>query len=198
MRIKVTMISRETYEFEVPVEDPQEFLDSIKPKELFHRPLHQFCGKMRSVSINPEWVEWIEVETVEVPKIRQLRRDITFYNLTPEVFQSRVSLQKNQIMTLIESGAKQDALLAFGKATFKSGRILHVEIAAQKMDVGSERTSEAQKIFSMPALILQGEFSGLHIVNPKNIAVWQVVPGLKKPAPYSLQAELMAIAKSKE
>jgi len=41
--------------------------------------------------------------------------------------------------------------------------------------------------------MLLGEFGGLHIVNPANIAVWQVVPGLKKPADSALQAELKSV-----
>jgi hypothetical protein len=190
MRIEMHMTSREVYAFDMSSENPKALLNQIKPKELFHRPLHQFLGKVRTVSVNPALIEWIVLDTMEMPDTLPLMRSLKIRQLSADLFRQRVSTQKGAILTLMESDRlQQNTLLAYGKATFTSGRILYAEIQT-KMERMADRLDISQRIFSLPALFVEGELSGLLVVNPCNIAVWQVVPGLKKGGRFSLPAEL--------
>lgn len=189
MLMHVNMCSRDVLTFDAPVENPKEMLGRIKPAQLFNRPLHQFLGKYQTVSINPVCVEWIEVETNDSPDFKQLGGSVTIRQLTPETFQQRLNTSMGAIKAFMEEDVKTDRILAYGMATFRSGRSMGIEIQAKSVRA-EDRVTMAQKVFGLPALMVQGEQGKLYIVNTANIASWQVAPGLKKSSTLSVPAEL--------
>jgi hypothetical protein len=195
MNVSVNLVSGEVYTFDLRVEKPMEFLNKIRPTEVFQRPLHQFLGQLKTVSINPDFIEWIEMDTSEFPKSSPLMKTVTIRQLSPEAFKSWVTKNKAQLAAAMENQAPQNVLLAYGMASFKSGRSLQFEIRA-KMERAEDRIKASQKIFNMPALFIYGEFAGLFLVNPKNIAVWQVVPGLKSSTFLAIPGELTGVQKT--
>lgn len=195
MKIKINLVSGQVYEFELPIERPIEFLNKIRPMELFSRPLHQFLGKMVTVSINPELIEWIELDTSEFPTVASPIKSLTLRQLSAEAFRHWLDRQKEAIKASMENDGKHNVLLAYGQAIFKSGRSLFFEMRS-KLERIEDRVRASQKIFSMPALFVYGESTGLFIVNPKNIAVWKVVPGLKESGHFAIHGELTGIRKS--
>lgn len=195
MQIKVNLVSGEIYTFDMPVEKELTFLDQLRPMEMFERPLHQFLGKLCTVSINPAVVEWIELDTSEFPSASQQAKTMTLRQLSSETFKDRVTECKDALVASMESDTRANVLTAYGKAVFKSSRTMFFEIRA-KFDMPEERIKAAQRVFEMPALFVYGELSGLYIVNTKNIAVWHVVPGLKKSAFFSVTGELVGTSRA--
>lgn len=195
MKILINLVSGQAYEFEAPIERPLEFLNKIRPTELFGRPLHQFLGKVITVSINPEQIEWIELDPMEMPTTATPFKGLALRQLSAESFRRWLTMQKEAIMAAMAQEAEQNVLLAYGQAIFKSGRSLYFEMRS-KLERAEDRVRASQKIFSLPALFVHGETAGLLIVNPKNIAVWEVVPGLKKSSHFALVGELRGVRKS--
>ena len=195
MEIKVNLVSGETYVFELPVERPSEFLNKIRPTEIFQRPVHQFLGKLKTVSINPECIEWIEFDSIDMPTTSPYAKTLTIRQLSPEAFKKWLDKSKAAITAAMELDQQQNLLLAYGVATFKSGRSLHMEVRA-KVERVEDRIKAAQKIFNMPALFIYGETAGLYLLNTKNISIWQVMPGLKKSTFFAVPGELTGIRKS--
>lgn len=189
MILHVNLSSRDVLTFDLITKDPKELLNKIKPDRLFSRPVHQFLGKYQSVSINPSSVEWIEVETTEFPEKNPLTGNVIIRQLSPETFQQRLSTAKGAIKAVMDENISTDMITAYGMATFRSGRSLAIEIQAKAVR-GIDRVMMAQKIFSMPALLVRGEKGGLYIVNTASFVSWQVTPGLKKSTSLSLPGEL--------
>jgi hypothetical protein len=122
-----------------------------------------------------------------VPVVRQL---------SAEGFAQRVNVAKTALITAMENTARQNVLIAYGMATFQSGSTLYLEIQAMPGSA-SERTSTSLKLFSLPAIVASRDGGGALVINPANVQIWQVVPGLKKSAPFALSAELKSIQKKK-
>jgi hypothetical protein len=122
-------------------------------------------------------------------------KSLTIRQLSPDTFSRWMDEQKVALKAFMESEVTPNVLIAYGKATFKSGRALHLEIQS-KLERNDERVRASQKVFNMPALFVQSECGGISIVNPNNIAVWQVVPGLKNSTSFAIPAELKSIQKS--
>ena len=194
MKAQVNLVTREVYEFDIAVERPFDFLGKIKPLEIFHRPVHQVLGKVKTVSLNPETIEWIELDADELPRLPPTVAALTIRQLSLDAFKHWVTEQKDVITAVMEQEGPQNVVTTYGKATFKSGRTLYLQITA-KVERIEDRIKASQKIFGMPALFVYGECSGVFIVNPANVAVWQVVPGLKRSGFFSLQGELVSVTK---
>src|SRR5690242_7972143 len=113
MNIRVNLISKEVYTLALPIEKPADFVNKIRPAEIFNRSLHQFLGKVRTVSINPDYIEWIEFDTNELPKTASLSKAITIRQLSQESFNSWVNKQKESIAAVIKSDVEQNVLLAY-------------------------------------------------------------------------------------
>jgi hypothetical protein len=192
MELRINLTSGEIYTFDVPIDEPAEMIDKIKPKEIFQRPSYQVLGKLRTVTINPDAIEWIELETLESRKNPLIDKSLEIRQLSAEAFRHWTSQNKESIKAYMEQEVDQNVLLTYGKATFKSGRSMFLEVRA-KLNKTQDRVSAAQKIFKMPALFVNGELTGLFIVNPFNIATWQVVPGFKKSTPFSIPGELKEV-----
>jgi hypothetical protein len=195
MNISVNLVSGEVYTFDVPVERPIEFLGKIRPTEVFQRPVHQFIGKLKTVSINPECIEWIEFDSNDIPPTGFMAKTVTIRQLSAGAFKEWVAKNKVALTAAMELEQGKNVLLAYGMATFKSGRLLYMEVRA-KIEGVAERIKWAQKVFGMPALFVYGETDGLYLLNTKNIATWQVVPGLKQSGFTAVAGELTGIRKS--
>lgn len=192
MKIEVSLISGEVYTFDLPAGREPAFLEQLRPAEIFERPLHQFLGRSATVSINPQVIEWIGLDTTEFPSAARQARTMTVRQLSADAFNQLIAESKNATAAVFESDSAQNVLTAYGKAIFRSGRALHVEIRA-RFDYADERLRASQRIFGMPAVFVSGETGGLFILNTKNIAVWQVVPGLKKSSFFSIPGELVGM-----
>lgn len=192
MNAKINLISGEVYEFELSDESSATLLRDIRPREIFNRPLHQFLGNIRTVSINPSVVEWIEIETLEMPAVVNKTQRMTVRQLSADMFKHHLDDKMEVVKAVAEGDLVQTLLTAYGMATFRSGRSMYFEVTA-KLERGADRAEAAQKIFQMPAILIYGEGYGLYIVNPANIAVWQVVPGLKKSSFFSVKSELKSV-----
>lgn len=195
MQVKVNMVTGDVCSFDLPVDKPTEFLSKIRVVDIFERPAHQFLGKVMTVSINPSMIEWIEFDSMDMPAQKSGTK-LVLRELSPASFKASVEKQKQMIVAAMESSVDPNVLLGYGKATFKSGRTLHMEIRVQ-MERGDDRVKLSQKIFKMPAIFVYGEQSGLMLVNTSNIAIWQVVPGLKKSTFFAVPGELLSIQKAK-
>lgn len=195
MQVKVHLVTGDVCTFDLPVDKPTEFLSKIRPTEIFERPAHQFLGKVMTVSINPALIEWVEFDSMDMPTQKSGAK-IVLRELSPANFKAGVEKEKQMIVAAMESGVDQNVMLGFGKATFKSGRTLHMEIRVQ-MERGDDRVKQSQKIFKMPAIFVYGEQSGLMLINTSNVAIWQVVPGLKKSTFFAVPGELVSIQKAK-
>lgn len=195
MNLRVHLSSRLVLTFEYTGGDIDALVRQMKPKELFNRPAHQFLGSLKMVTVNPEEVEWIEVDTDQVPKNTNLRGTPVMKQLSTETFNKRVAQEKANFASAMDDIRQQHALTAFGMATFRSGESFCVEIQAGASP-GDDRGTASVRIFQLPAVIVQREQGGIVIVNPKNIVVWQIVPGLKKSAFFSIPAEFKAIVRT--
>ena len=194
MEIKVNLVSGEVLTFDLPIARPTEFLSKIRPADIFQRSVHQILGKMKTVSINPECVEWIDFDSDDMPSAAPFAKTMTIRQLSDAAFKSWLKVNKDVIQAAMEHEGAQNLLLAYGQAKFKSGRSLCFEIRA-KMERIEDRVKMAQKLFDMPALFVYGETSGIMLLNTKNIAIWQVVPGLKKSTFFAVEGELTSIKK---
>jgi hypothetical protein len=195
MLIHIHMISGDTCTFDVPVENPMELMSRIRPAELFNRPLHQFLGKVRTVSVNPAYIEWIDVETNDYPSTAPFEKSTRIRQLSLEEFKNRVAQNQVALENSVDNDGHRNVLLAYGMATFRSGKTLCFEIQS-KMERVEDRVKISQKLFNMPALFVYGEYVGVYLVNTKNIAVWQVVPGLKKSTFFALAGEMVGMQRA--
>src|SRR5262245_43645285 len=131
MEARVNLVSGDVCSFDLPIDRPIEFLNKIRPSDIFERPLHQFLGNVRTVSINPQFIEWIELDTIEFPTNPPFAKSITIRQLSPEAFKDWINKQKDAIKASMKQDMAQNVLLAYGMATFRSGRSLHFEVRAK-------------------------------------------------------------------
>lgn len=195
MNLSMHLSSHIVLTFEYTGGDIDSLVRQLKPKELFSRPAHQLLGQIKTVTVNPEDVEWVEVETKEIPKNAAIRGTPVCQQLSPQAFNRRVAEEKDRIAVQVGETPLQDTATAFGMATFRSGETLCLEIQAIPTP-GDDRGSASVRIFQSPAIVVLRERGGILIVNPKNIVIWQVVPGLKKSAFFSIRAELKSVKRA--
>ena len=189
MDVRLHLASRIVLSFDYTGGDINALIRQMKPKDLFNRPAHQFLGKIKLVTINPEAIEWIDVETEELPENAYLRGTPVLKQLSVESFNRRVAEEKESIIAAMGDSKQVGAINALGMATFRSGETLCVEVH-MAASPGDDRGTASIKLFQAPALVVQREQGGISIVNTKNIAVWQVVPGLTKATHFSVPGEL--------
>lgn len=192
MIINVHLVSKHVAEFSLDHASSEALIRAIKPKEIFQRPVHQFLGKAKMVSVQPGLIEWIDFETDYRAKNKTFSGTPVVRQLSPATFKKRVTDCAMQLARVQEMDKPPSLLLAFGMATFRSGETLYIEYEAA-MSRGEDRAPVSLKIFSLPALFVEKEDGGLLLMNPANIVIWQVVPGLKKSGIFSVPGELKQI-----
>ncbi|MBX7244437.1 MAG: hypothetical protein K1X53_03005 [Candidatus Sumerlaeaceae bacterium] len=196
MEIKAHLTTGNVLTFEMDAERPADLIKQIKPKDIFRRPVHQFLGNLRMVTINPQQVEWFEVNAGPVPKNALMPTAPLVRQLTRETFAERVSVEKNSLMTAMEITERRNVFLGFATVTFLSGFSLYLELQSV-VGTASERVASSMKLFSQVAVFVNAADGGMLIINPANIQIWQVVPGLQKSTPFTVKAELKSIERKK-
>lgn len=192
MKFSLHMTSRKVLTFEIIDERKEEHLKALRPAEVFKRPVHMFVGELKTVSVNPHQIEWIEAD-VELGDENRPAAPLTILrSMTPAEFNEKVRTHDGTLLAPKEETSDPNLMIAYGMAEFKSGSALHLKLQTTVDRI--TRKMAALKVFEVPALVAKSDEGTTLVINPANIAVWQVVPGMEQSAYNMLRAELKSSA----
>lgn len=175
MKIHILLSDRETYTYVVESDErARDLLNEIVPPKLFTRPRLILQGTTSVSGFACAHVEWVEFETDHAPPWGYTNQGIErLERITEAEFQELIVRQS--------SGATQGEI--FAELVMRSGRHLFVRIMPVSETAGEFRQVIAH-LLDGGGFDVADEDSGCRlIVNPKNIARWNVHPAPDKPLP---------------
>jgi hypothetical protein len=183
MEIRVHLTSGKEYRFSVEgEEESRALLTSVQPAKFFETPILQIQGESSTVSINPPSIEFVEFETTIDPGWPSRRGLKSARRISAEEYAGR-------LQEVSQGTAHDDAMTALAELTFRSGKTMCVEVSFV-LEPGDDRRRVSLKVFEAPFVLLRQDDGRLVLLNPKNVDVFNVVPGPKEPSAYSWRAEL--------
>lgn len=175
MRIHILLSDRETYTYVVESdEQARALLNEIVPPKLFTRPRLIIQGKTSVSGFASRHVEWVEFETEHAPPWAYTNQGI-------ERLERLTEAEFRELIVRQSSGAIDSEI--FAEFVMRSGRHLFVKILPVSETAGEFRQLIAH-LLDGGGIDVVDEDSGCRlIVNPRNVARWNVHPAPEKPLP---------------
>lgn len=175
MKIHILLSNRETYTYVVKSEErARDLLNEIVPPKLFSRQRLIIQGATSVSGFACPHVEWVEFETEHAPPWAYINQGIERLERISETeFQELIVRQS--------AGANEDEI--FAEFVMRSGRHLFVRIMLVSESAGGFRQLIAHLLDGGGFDVMDDDSGRRLIVNPSNIARWNVHPAPKTPLP---------------